>query len=147
MSIKKKIVLSVIALFVLIQFIPYGKDHTNPPVIQEPQWDSMRTRELFMRACGDCHSHNTKWPWYSHIAPVSWLVYRDVQEGREHFNVSAWGHQKENEGEDAAKELAEGEMPPLLYLLAHPEARLSSQEKKELIEGLRRTFGEEDEDE
>ncbi len=148
MSIKKKIIIGVVALFILIQFIPYGKDHTNPPVIQEPRWDSMRTRELFMRACGDCHSHETKWPWYSHIAPISWLVYRDVQEGRKHFNVSAWGYQRKNEGEEAAKELAEGEMPPLLYLLAHPEARLSAKEKKELIEGLRRTFGEEeDEDE
>ncbi len=146
MSAKKKIIIGVVALFVLIQFIPYGKDHTNPPVIQEPQWDSMRTRELFMRACGDCHSHETKWPWYSHIAPISWLVYRDVQEGRKHFNVSAWGYQRKNEGEEAAKELAEGEMPPLLYLLAHPEARLSAKEKKELIEGLRRTFGEEEDE-
>jgi len=146
MSAKKKIIIGVVALFVLIQFIPYGKDHTNPPVIQEPQWDSMRTRELFMRACGDCHSHETKWPWYSHIAPISWLVYRDVQEGRKHFNVSAWGYQRKNEGEEAAKELAEGEMPPLLYLLAHPEARLSAEEKKELIEGLRRTFGEEEDE-
>jgi len=146
MSAKKKIIIGVVALFVLIQFIPYGKDHTNPPVIQEPQWVSMRTRELFMRACGDCHSHETKWPWYSHIAPISWLVYRDVQEGRKHFNVSAWGYQRKNEGEEAAKELAEGEMLPLLYLLAHPEARLSAEEKKELIEGLRRTFGEEEDE-
>ena len=146
MSAKKKIIIGVVALFILIQFIPYGKDHTNPPVIQEPQWDSMRTRELFMRACGDCHSHETKWPWYSHIAPISWLVYRDVQEGRKHFNVSAWGYQRKNEGEEAAKELAEGEMPPLLYLLAHPEARLSAKEKKELIEGLWRTFGEEEDE-
>ena len=99
-----------------------------------------------MRACGDCHSHETKWPWYSHIAPISWLVYRDVQEGRKHFNVSAWGYQRKNEGEEAAKELAEGEMPPLLYLLAHPEARLSAKEKKELIEGLWRTFGEEEDE-
>ncbi|NPA63685.1 MAG: heme-binding domain-containing protein [Epsilonproteobacteria bacterium] len=142
--------LGIVVLLVLIQFIPYGKDQTNPPVIAEPRWDSPRTKELFMRACGDCHSHETKWPWYAKIAPVSWLVYYDVMEGRRHFNVSAWGVQKKNEGEDAAEELAEGEMPPKPYLLMHPEARLSPEEKRALIEGLKRTFGEgkgEDEDE
>ncbi len=145
----KKFLIAIVVFFILIQFIPYGKDQTNPPVIAEPQWDSPKTRELFMRACGDCHSHETKWPWYAKIAPVSWLVYYDVMEGRKHFNVSAWGVQKKNEGEDAAEELAEGEMPPKPYLLMHPEARLSPQEKEALIEGLKRTFGEgehEDED-
>ncbi len=141
----KKFIIITLLLLVAIQFIPYGKDHTNPPVIAEPNWDSPQTRTLFMRACGDCHSHETKWPWYSNIAPVSWLVYHDVVEGREHFNISAWGHQKKNEGEDAAEELEEGEMPLKPYLLAHPEARLSKQEKALLIEGLKKTFGEEKE--
>ncbi len=141
----KKFLIITLLLLVAIQFIPYGKDHTNPPVIAEPNWDSPQTRALFMRACGDCHSHETKWPWYSNIAPVSWLVYHDVVEGREHFNISAWGHQKKNEGEDAAEELEEGEMPLKPYLLAHPEARLSKQEKALLIEGLKKTFGEEKE--
>ncbi len=141
----KKFIIITLLLLVAIQFIPYGKDHTNPPVIAEPNWDSPQTRALFMRACGDCHSHETKWPWYSNIAPVSWLIYHDVVEGREHFNISAWGHQKKNEGEDAAEELEEGEMPLKPYLLAHPEARLSKQEKALLIEGLKKTFGEEKE--
>ena len=141
----KKFLIITLLLLVAIQFIPYGKDHTNPPVIAEPNWDSPQTRALFMRACGDCHSHETKWPWYSNIDPVSWLVYHDVVEGREHFNISAWGHQKKNEGEDAAEELEEGEMPLKPYLLAHPEARLSKQEKALLIEGLKKTFGEEKE--
>jgi mono/diheme cytochrome c family protein len=131
----------------LIQFIPYGKEQTNPPVIAEPKWDSLKTRELFMRACGDCHSHETKWPWYSKIAPISWLIYYDVMEGRRHFNVSAWGAQRKNEGDEAAKELAEGEMPPKPYLLMHLEARLSPEEKKMLIEGLKRTFGSDSEEE
>ena len=143
----KKILLALVVLFVLIQFIPYGKDHTNPPVVAEPNWDSPRTKELFMRACGDCHSNETKWPWYSNIAPLSWSIYHHVVEGREHFNVSMWGHQKKNEGEDAAEEVEEGEMPLKSYLLAHPEARLSDSEKKELIEGLKKTFGEEEHDE
>ena len=142
----KKVAIGVGAVFVLIQFIPYGKDHTNPPVVAEPNWVDEWTRETFMRACGDCHSHNTKWPWYSNIAPISWLVYHDVKEGREHCNVSMWGHQKENECDDAAKEVKKGEMPPLAYLLMHPEARLSKDEKQRFIAGLIKTFGDEEEE-
>jgi hypothetical protein len=81
-------VAGLVVLGVLIQFVPYGHDHTNPPVMQEPQWDTMQTRPLAKRACFDCHSNETVWPWYSNIAPASWLIYRDVAEGREHFNFS-----------------------------------------------------------
>jgi len=138
----KKILLTLVALLIVIQFIPYGKDHTNPKVVAEPKWDSSKTRELFMKACVDCHSFETKWPAYSNIAPISWIVYNHVIEGREHFNVSNWGHQKKNEGEDAAEELEEGEMPLASYLLVHPEAKLSENEKELLIQGLKNTFGE-----
>ena len=138
----KNIVLGMIILFVGIQFVPYGKDHTNPKVLAEPKWDSPKTRELFMKACIDCHSNETKWPAYSNIAPLSWGVYYHVMEGREHFNVSAWGHQKKNDGDEAAEELEEGEMPLASYLLAHPEAKLTERETKELLEGLKKTFGE-----
>ena len=146
MSKIKTITISVLLLGVGIQVVPYGRDHTNPPVVQEPQWDTPKTRALFMRACADCHSNETKWPWYSNIAPVSWLVQHDVDEGREHFNVSNWLHQKKNKGDEAAEEVREGDMPPLVYLPAHPEARLSKIEKKELITGLINTFGEEDDE-
>ncbi len=139
----KKLFITIIIVLILIQFIPYGKNHTNPKVISEPNWDSNQTRALFMKACGNCHSHETKWPSYSTIAPISWLIYHDVMEAREHFNVSAWGVQEKNHGKDAAKELEKGSMPPLLYLLAHPEAKLKDKEKKELIEGLKKTFGSE----
>ena len=146
MKLKTKAVLTIVGLSVFMQFVPYGRDHTNPEVLSKPKWDSPRTKELFMRACGDCHSNETKWPWYSSIAPASWLVTYDVDEGREHFNVSMWGVQKENEGDEAAKEVREGEMPPFGYLLAHPEARLDEAEKRELIGGLVRTFGDKKED-
>jgi mono/diheme cytochrome c family protein len=139
----KKILLILVVLLIVIQFIPYGKNHVNPKVIAEPQWDSPKTRELFMKACVDCHSNETKWPTYSNVAPLSWLVYNHVIEGREHLNVSAWGHQKKNKGEDAAEEVEEGEMPLASYLLAHPEAKLSDGEKEVLIQGLKNTFGEE----
>lgn len=137
-----RILLVVVTVLVLIQLVPYGREHPNPPVTGEPSWDRPKTKALFERACGDCHSHKTKWPWYANIAPASWLVTHDVLEGREHFNVSAWGAQKRNEGEDAAEELEEGEMPLVIYVPLHPEARLSADEREQLIAGLRATFGE-----
>jgi mono/diheme cytochrome c family protein len=142
----KKILLILVVLLIVIQFIPYGKDHTNPAVIAEPKWDTPKTRELFMKACVDCHSHETTWPSYSNVAPISWIVYHHVVDGREHFNVSAWGHQKKNKGKDAAEEVEEGEMPLTSYLLAHPEAKLTDAETKLLVQGLKNTFGEEKED-
>lgn len=141
----KTVSIAVILGAVAIQFIPYGKDHTNPPVMSEVQWDSPRTQELFNRACADCHSNVTKYPWYSNIAPVSWLVAHDIEEGREKMNVSMIGVQKKNKLKDAADEVKEGEMPIPPYLIAHPEARLSDAEKKELASGLEKTFGVEEE--
>jgi hypothetical protein len=69
----------VIAMGVLIlaQLVPYGRN-PNPPVQQEPPWNLAETRVLTERACFDCHSNETRWPWYSNVAPVSWLVQRDV---------------------------------------------------------------------
>ncbi|MEA3228481.1 MAG: heme-binding domain-containing protein [Campylobacterota bacterium] len=129
---------------VAIQFIPYGNDHTNPPVLAEPKWDSPKTKELFNRACADCHSNETKWPWYSNIAPVSWLVQYDTEEGRKHFNVSMWGKQKKNDGDEAKEKFEDGEMPPWFYVLPHPEAKLLESETEELAKGLLATFGEEE---
>jgi mono/diheme cytochrome c family protein len=139
-----KLLLGIGVTAVAIQFVPYGKNHTNPPIISEPQWDSPRTKELFNNACANCHSHQTVYPWYSNVAPISWLLQRDINEGREHFNVSAWGAQKKNEGKDAAKEVREGEMPPWFYLPTHPEAKLTDAQKQELINGLEATFGKEE---
>ena len=125
---------------VAMQFVPYGKDHTNPPVIAEPNWDSQGTKGLFSRACANCHSNNTTWPWYSSVAPVSWLIRHDVDEGREHFNVSMWDAQRVNKGHDAAEEVRQGEMPPWFYVLGHSEAKLSDSEKTQFIQGLSVTF-------
>ena len=136
----KKTILSTIFAFALIQFIPYGKDHTNPEVKSEIKWDTKKTKELFEKACADCHSNTTKYPWYSNIAPVSWLIAHDIKEGREHFNISMIGYQKRNKQKDAAEEIQEGEMPPLIYILNHSEAKLSKEETKELVNGLKATF-------
>jgi len=142
---KGKIILGIAVVAVLIQFIPYGKDYTNPPVVSEPQWDSMQTKVLFDKACANCHSNKTTYPWYSKVAPISWLVAFDVEEGREHFNVSMWGAQKKNKGDEAAEEVEDGEMPPFYYLPTHPEAKLTQAETQQLILGLEKTFGSEEE--
>jgi hypothetical protein len=136
--VKKLLGLSALALLVfllLIQLVPYGKDITNPPVIQDAPWRSPQAREVAKRACYDCHSNGTIWPWYSRVAPVSWLVYKDVQEGRSKLNFSEWGL-GEQEVEEIGEVIAEGEMPPWQYLLTHPTARLSAAEKALLEAGL-----------
>jgi len=138
---KLKIVSLLVVVGVAIQFVPYGKEYTNPPVVAEPAWDSPQTKEMFYRVCGNCHSNMTTWPWYSSIAPVSWLIRRDVDEGRKHFNVSMWNAQPVNKGHDAAEELREGEMPPWFYVIGHPEAKLSDSEKAQFVQGLSATFG------
>jgi hypothetical protein len=122
----------------LIQLVPYGRDHTNPDVVSEPDWDSAATRAYAVTACFDCHSNETKWPWYSNIAPMSWLVQRDVDEGRRHLNLSTWSP---GQGAEMAEMLSSGKMPPFQYQLAHPEARLSDADKAAFIEGLIATFG------
>lgn len=129
-------VLGLVALFALIQLIPYGRSHSNPPVVSEPDWDSPRTRELAQRACFDCHSNETQWAWYSNVAPASWMVQRDVESGRGELNFSQY---KRTSHESPANEIIEGGMPPWFYTLPHPEANLSPQEKQELIDGLRRS--------
>jgi hypothetical protein len=112
--------------------------HDNPPVTHTIQWDSPQTEALARRACFDCHSHETVWPWYSYVAPVAFLVAHDVDEGREEMNFST-GY-KLNGGE-MAEQIEDGEMPPRIYLPPHPEANLTAQEKETLIAGLIATFG------
>lgn len=138
------VIVVLVAAFVAIQLVPYGRDHTNPPVTAEPAWNSERTRDLVARACFDCHSNETVWPWYSNIAPASWLVYRDVVDGRDRLNFSEWPQLTADAGAAIAAEAAEvvneGEMPPLQYRLMHSGARLSDGEKKELVAGLEQSL-------
>lgn len=86
-------------------------------------------REVLRRACYDCHSNETRWPWYSRVAPISWLVAHDVGEGRRELNFSTWNRMDAAKQAKALretwKEVYEGEMPPRIYLPTHPEARLS----------------------
>jgi hypothetical protein len=136
----KRIALIVIAVLVAIQIPPWLFE-TNPPVVAEPHWDSPQTRALAQRACFDCHSNETVWPWYSRIAPPSWLVALDVFRGRRHLNFSEWGVASgEREGGgmgEAVEQIQRGAMPPGNYLPLHQDAKLSEAEKQLLIDGLR----------
>lgn len=139
----KKILLVVIVLgvlFVAASVVINGRAHTNPPVIAEPQWDSPQTRELASRACYDCHSNETVWPWYSYFPPVSKTILRDVVEGRRRLNFSEWGTRRFEEPWEISEVIAEGQMPPKAYLPLHPKANLTNVEKQALIQGFQATF-------
>jgi len=140
----KKIVVGVLLGFIIggiaIQFLPYGHDHTNPPATAEPQWDSPHTRDLAVRACYDCHSNQTAWPWYSNIAPISWLIQHDVVEGRSRLNFTDW-NAPQREADNAARIVQRGEMPQSYYVMLHPSANLTAAEKQTLIKGLQASVG------
>jgi heme-binding protein len=135
---------SIAALaLVVIQAVPYGRDRSVPPDGQHVSWSSPATQTLVSRACYDCHSNQTRWPWYASIAPLSWRIQSHVQHGREALNFTAF-EPAQKEVAEAAREAGEtvskGEMPPFDYLLAHPEARLTADERRTLIGEFDRVF-------
>lgn len=136
----RKWLLWVVVILVAIQFIPFGHNHTNPPAVAEPQWNSPQTRVLFQRACFDCHSNETVWPWYSRVAPVSWLVTRDVNDGRRHINFSEW-NRPQRDARNVQREVQSGDMPLWFYLPLHPTARLTPAEKQQLLAGVVPSLG------
>jgi hypothetical protein len=131
-------VASTAAALLAAQALPISR--TNPPVRTSVQWTSAQTQQLWTRACADCHSNETKWPWYSWVAPSSWLTALHVHEGRDEFNLSELDRLPENRRrrlpEDAKEQIERNRMPPRDYLILHPEARLSQAEKERLAEGL-----------
>lgn len=131
---------AIAVLFVAAQFVPYGQGRDNPPVVMEPAWDSPATRMLAKQACFDCHSNETTWPVYARVAPISWLVQRDVTEGRAALNFSEW-HVPQKDAGEAAQTVSEGEMPLQMYQLMHAHARLSAADRSRLARGLAATLG------
>ncbi len=134
--------LAATATFAVIQLVPYGRDHSNPPVTAEPEWSSPRTRELMENACYGCHSNEVEWPWYSDIAPISWAITDHVDGGRGKVNYSEFGTSAE-EADETIGEILNGSMPPRYFTSfgLHPEANLSDAEIDELVAGLRATPG------
>jgi len=131
----KYAVLAVVVALIAIQFIQ--PDRTNPPADPAASFAAVakpapELATLMKNACGDCHSNETTWPWYSRIAPVSWLVSGDVKEGRAHMNLSEWNFLSPDASaiklREACQEVKEGGMPLWQYRLMHPEARLTQQD-------------------
>ena len=126
-----------VVVLVAMQLVPVP--HDNPPVQTTIQWDSPETEALWNRACADCHSNETKWPWYSYVAPSSWLMVSHIQSARRQFNIS---EPLTNVGADeAGEQIRAGNMPLLDYQLLHPEARLTDSEREQLDEGLANSLG------
>lgn len=128
-------VLVVIAGLVAIQLVPYGRDHSNPPVTREAPWSSEAARSIAVTSCYDCHSNETTWRWYSNVAPMSWLVQQDVEEGRDQLNFSEWDRPQERD--ELTEAVEDGSMPPTKYTLLHPDAKLTAAEKATLLAALR----------
>ncbi len=133
------LVLIVLAGFVLIQLVPYGHNHTNPPVVTTIQWDSPQTEQLARTACFDCHSNETHWYWFTGIAPASWLIAHDVQEGRQRLNFSDLNSSRVDLNR-IDRAISDGNMPPLQYVVIHPSASLNAAQKQQLITGLNQSL-------
>lgn len=134
---KKKILTIVTGILLAIQLIQ--PDRSNPPVDTTRTIDASVTipenvRTKLKDACFDCHSHETVWPWYSYIAPVSWLISRDVALGRSELNFSNWAkYSRGRAGEklaQMAEQVSSKEMPLPIYPPLHPKARLTDEERK-----------------
>ncbi|MFO0598366.1 MAG: heme-binding domain-containing protein [Myxococcaceae bacterium] len=130
-----KVVLGVVAVLVLIQLL--RPSHENPPVTGEITVPA-DVKAVLKRSCYDCHSNETVWPWYSNVAPISWLVARDVDEGREHLNFSEFASYEPGRAkkklEEIELEVAGDEMPMAIYLPMHPDAKLSEADKKLIVD-------------
>jgi hypothetical protein len=132
---------AALALLLVIQLVPYGRDHKNPPVTHPAIFKSAAVRQIVADSCNDCHSNLTKWPWYTNVAPASWLVMNDVEGGRKVMNLSEW-NKPQPQLNDLVDIIQSGEMPPLKYKVMpnHAKARLSSAQKQELIAGFRELY-------
>lgn len=131
----RRILIALVVVFLGIQLVPVAR--TNPPVtatIDVPP----AVHSILVRSCFDCHSNETQWPWYSKVAPVSWLVAKDVREARKKLNFSTWDQYNARRAahkiREIREELEEGAMPLPNYLRMHPLARLSEGEVATLEE-------------
>ena len=126
---------ALIAVFVALQLVPV--ERTNPPVGSDVDAPA-EVEAILRRACYDCHSHETSWPWYSFVAPASWFVADHVNHGRGDLNFSEWPAY-DFEAQDLAlsdirEQITKGEMPLPSYLILHPGARLSEADRAALLD-------------
>jgi hypothetical protein len=118
----------------IMQLVPYGWTKTNPPVTAEAPWPDAEAEAIARESCYSCHSNETDWPAHSYVAPMSWLVRRDVDRGRAELNFSEWG--EDSDPDDAAEEVTDGSMPPSQYTMIHRGARLTDEEAQVLVAAL-----------
>jgi len=136
----KLILYLLLGIFVVIQVIPSGKPGNDPVAGQDIFETAIITDDvgtLLKNACYDCHSQAVRYPWYSYVAPVSWLVARDVKEGREHLDFGKWGTLSKKDqiktlGE-VSDEVSDGLMPMKIYITMHSEANLSDDERELIV--------------
>ncbi|MCU0343894.1 MAG: heme-binding domain-containing protein [Ignavibacterium sp.] len=125
----KKFIAFLVVVIIGIQFIPV--ERTNPPVQSDIDAPT-DIKAILKKACYDCHSNETDWPWYSKVAPISFLTVNDVNDGRKHLNFSEWGNytdKTERIKEEIWEEVREERMPPWMYRVSHKEAKLTPEEK------------------
>jgi hypothetical protein len=139
-----RLAIALVAVFLLLQV--RRPSRVNPPVRPENTIEARlttppRIASILERSCKDCHSHETDWPWYSGVAPVSWIVAHDVEEGREHLNLSDWSRYGNEDGAlhlgEICKEIRSGAMPMSRYVRMHREAALSDADREALCEWTR----------
>jgi hypothetical protein len=141
----RRLATGVLGLLVVIQLFPAWIWQTNPAPQSQPTWDSPQTQALVQRACFDCHSNQTTWPWYSYVAPASWLITRDVIDGRKHLNFDNWQAALARKDrfpldERIQREVSRGDMPPNYFVWLHPDAKLTTAEQQQLIDGMAKTI-------
>ena len=142
MSKKKRLFwYSFFGIIILMQAYPVSR----PEVSKENPNDLLATAEVpeniavvLKSACYDCHSNETVYPWYSYVAPVKWLVYRDTKEGREELNFSEWASMSKMDQatalSDISDEVTEGDMPMKIYPIMHPDAKLSDKDRQAIAD-------------
>jgi hypothetical protein len=148
LSRRRKIVIYTASIFVigflLLQVFPVGiirssfERKPNPEITATVEWNSVEVQNLAKRACYDCHSNETIYPWYAQVAPMSWLVNRDINQGRASMNFSQ-DAETEYDISDLEWHLY-NDMPPDIYLIMHPDAKLTDEERDMLMEGFKATF-------
>lgn len=133
----KSVGIAIVVILVGLQLIPVNR--TNPAITREVKWNAPTTRALAQRACYDCHSNETTWPWYGYVAPISLFLANHIDEGRGRLNFSAWD-QPNTELDEVIESINKNKMPLWDFVLMHPEAKLTNAEKATLVAGLQATF-------
>jgi hypothetical protein len=132
----KLTVIIVVAVFILIQLFPLDRDNPAADPSSEIKLEG-EVKMIVQTACYDCHSNNTRWPWYSYVAPASWLVTHDVHEARDELNFSLWNTYSQKrinrKFQEIVEEIEEEEMPMPIYIIMHSEADIDQEQRTVLI--------------